>query len=144
MKIIIFTGGPERRLWPVSRAVSPNQLESIVDSKSTIQLTVNRVLETYGAENIFVSTNERYMGALNEQLPMLPKANFILEPARRDLAAAVGLANMHMLHCFGPVEPIAIIWGDNYVTEEPTMTHAYNFALISTFLFLIVKWLQLR
>lgn len=40
---------------------------------------------------------------------------------------------------------LIIVFGTNllhYVTEEPTMTHAYNFALISVFLFLIIKWLQ--
>ncbi len=40
---------------------------------------------------------------------------------------------------------LIIVFGTNlfhYVTEEPTMTHAYNFALISVFLFLVTKWLQ--
>ncbi|RLD40007.1 MAG: hypothetical protein DRI83_00045 [Bacteroidetes bacterium] len=40
---------------------------------------------------------------------------------------------------------LLIVFGTNlfhYLTEEPTMTHAYNFALISVFIFLITKWLQ--
>ncbi len=40
---------------------------------------------------------------------------------------------------------LIIIFGTNlyhYVTEEPTMSHAYNFSLISIFVFLTVKWLE--
>lgn len=120
MKIIIFAGGAGKRLWPISRARSPKQFEPIIDSKSTVRLAVDRVLGTYGAHNIFVSTNVQYMDILSEQLPELPKANFICEPARQDLAAAVGLASIHTLHNFGSTEPMAIIWGDNFVTEETT------------------------
>jgi len=40
---------------------------------------------------------------------------------------------------------LLIIFGTNllhYVTDEPTMSHAYSFALISVFLFMITKWMQ--
>lgn len=118
MKIIIFAGGTGRRLWPISRQASPKQFESIVGDKSTVQMTVSRVLDTYGAENIFVSSNERYLSLLKEQLPELSSDQFIGEPTRRDLAAAVGLSVGHMNKRFGPDEPVAIIWGDNYMTNE--------------------------
>ena len=38
-----------------------------------------------------------------------------------------------------------ILFGTNllhYVTEEPTMTHAFNFSMISVFLYLIIKWFR--
>ncbi len=120
MKIVIFAGGTGRRLWPISRTESPKQFEPIIDSRSTVQLAVERVVDTYGAHNTFVSTNKRYLSILGQQLPSLPQANFICEPTRQDLAAAVGLASMHMLHRYGPTEPMAIIWGDNFVTEQST------------------------
>lgn len=119
MKIVVFAGGSGRRLWPLSLKKSPKQFEPIIGEKSTLQLGVERVLG-YGAENIFISTNERYVPILEEQLPMLPKENFIGEPTRRDLAAAVGLAISHLAHYGDRDEPIAILWGDNYMDEIPT------------------------
>lgn len=124
MKIVIFAGGSGRRLWPISRQKSPKQFEPIIGSKSTLRLAVDRVLDTYGAENIFISTNDQYRPLVWEQLPELPRDNVIGEPTRRDLAAAVGLAMLHISHAQTETEqnePVAILWGDNY------MNHVENF-----------------
>jgi mannose-1-phosphate guanylyltransferase len=123
MKIVIFAGGSGRRLWPISRQKSPKQFEPILGAQSTLQLAVNRVLDTYGAENIFISTNEKYVAMVQAQLPELPPTNIIGEPARRDLAAAVGLAIAHLSHATPDdrlrEEPVAILWGDNYMDNVP-------------------------
>lgn len=121
MKLVIFAGGSGRRLWPISRQKSPKQFEPIIGNKSTLQLAVDRVLDTYGGENIFISTNERYVNLVRAQLPTLPSENIIGEPARRDLAAAVGLAMMHLAHkTQSDHEAVAILWGDNYMDQVPT------------------------
>lgn len=121
MKIVIFAGGSGRRLWPISRQKSPKQFEPIIGSSSTLQLAVERVEGTYGIENIYVSTNEKYFDIVQKQLPTLPTSNLIGEPARRDLAAAVGLAMIHLVHATGnnAEEPVAILWGDNYMDQVP-------------------------
>ena len=118
MKLVIFAGGSGRRLWPLSLKSSPKQFEPIIGDKSTLQLAVDRVLPKYDADDIFISTNELYVPILEKQLPMLPKRNFIGEPTRRDLAAAVGLAISHLAQVAEPDEPIGILWGDNYMEEE--------------------------
>ena len=119
MKLVIFAGGSGRRLWPLSLQSSPKQFEPIIGEKSTLQLAVDRVLDQYGAENIFISTNEKYLPILAKQLPELPVENLIGEPTRRDLAAAVGLAMCHIAKSASPDEPIGILWGDNYMDEVP-------------------------
>lgn len=117
MKIVIFAGGFGRRLWPISLSSSPKQFEPIIGERSTIQLAVDRVLGQYGAENIYISTNERYADIIRQQLPEIPEENVIGEPTRRDLAAAVGLAMTHMGLNSSPDEPVAILWGDNYMKD---------------------------
>jgi mannose-1-phosphate guanylyltransferase len=128
MRIVIFAGGSGRRLWPISRVRSPKQFEPIIDEKSTLQLAIDRVLETYGADNIYVSTNERYQALVRAQLPELPPEHIIGEPTRRDLAAAVGLAMAHISKT-SPMaihEPVAILWGDSY------LIHLQNFLSLLT------------
>lgn len=121
MKIIIFAGGTGRRLWPISRKHSPKQFEPLLGDRSTLQMAVDRVRDSYGAENVYVSTNERYQETVREQLPELPPENIIGEPVRRDLAAAVGLTLAH-LAAAGAMddEPVTILWGDNYMTDTGT------------------------
>ncbi len=128
MKIVIFAGGSGRRLWPISRVASPKQFEPIIGDRSTLELAVDRVLDRYGAENIFVSSNERYLSLIRQQLPMLPPENLIGEPARRDLAAAVGLAILHVQRRATPGDPLAILWGDNYMTDVATFLHVLETA----------------
>ena len=118
MRIVIFAGGAGRRLWPISRVSSPKQFEPIVGDESTLQLAVERVAPLYGLENLFVATNERYVPIVNKQLPTVPAANILAEPARRDLGPAVGLAMAHLAH-LGADEPVAILWSDNYIENVP-------------------------
>lgn len=117
MKIVLFAGGSGRRLWPISRQQLPKQFEPIVGDKSTVQLAYDRLRGAFGPEDVLISTNARYLDILRRQLPDLPADSFIGEPERRDLAAAVGLAMMHVRHRFGPEEPVAIVWADNYMDD---------------------------
>jgi len=119
MRIAIFAGGTGRRLWPISRQSSPKQFEPIVGELSTLQLAMERVAPQYGYDNIYVSTNERYGEIIGRQLPELPSANIIFEPARRDLGPAVGLAMAH-LATGGTDKPVAILWSDNYIENNAT------------------------
>jgi len=120
MRVVIFAGGSGRRLWPLSRVKSPKQFEPIVGDRSTLQMAVDRVLESYGPEYIYVSTNAAYAPIVRRQLPALSSDQVIGEPVRRDLAAAVGLALMH-LTARDPAavdEAVAIVWGDSIVSNQ--------------------------
>ncbi len=118
MRIVIFAGGAGRRLWPISRESSPKQFEPIVGDESTLQLAVARVAPVYGFDSVFVATNARYMPIIRQQLPDVPAANILVEPARRDLGPAVGLAMAHLAR-LGASEPVAILWSDNYIENVP-------------------------
>ena len=118
MRIVIFAGGAGRRLWPISRQISPKQFEPIVGEESTLQLAVERVAPRYGFDNIFVATNDRYVGIVRRQLPNLSADNIYAEPARRDLGPAVGLAMTHIAR-YDEDEPVAILWSDNYIENVP-------------------------
>lgn len=117
MKIVIFAGGVGTRLWPVSRKNTPKQFEKIIGDKSTLQLAVERVSPIFSPQDIFISSGKKYKDILSQQLPQIPKDNFILEPEMRDVGAAVGLVTA-ILAKISKDESFFIIWSDHLVKNE--------------------------
>lgn len=123
MKVIIFAGGHGLRMWPISRKNSPKQFEQMFNGKSTLQLMVERVESLVGIANIFISTNKNFKEIIEGQIPALPTENVIYEPAKRDLAPAVGLSMMK-LHEKGIDEPVAILWSDHLINDNDQFRNA--------------------
>jgi len=117
MKIVIFAGGTGTRLWPLSRKKSPKQFEKIVDDYSTLQLTVSRCLLRFSEKDIFISTNVKYKEIIEEQLPQIPKSNFIFEPEKKDVGPAIALV-CGIINKRFPKEPLAILWSDHLVKRN--------------------------
>ena len=95
MKItaVIMAGGRGERFWPRSRKDRPKQFLSLTDDgKTMIQHTVDRLLPMVNMEDIFIVTNQNYVGLCKEQLPDIPEENILAEPAARNTAPCVGLA----------------------------------------------------
>jgi len=88
--VVIMAGGIGSRFWPYSRAEKPKQfLDVLGTGRSLIQMTYDRFLNICPSENIFVITNKRYEGLVQEQLPELSKDQILLEPIGRNTSAAV-------------------------------------------------------
>mgnify|MGYP001575403175 CR=1 FL=1 len=122
MRIIIFAGGAGTRLWPISRKNSPKQFGALVGDKSTLQMTVDRV-RVFGLQNVFISTNEMYVDLIKAQLPDFPLNNILVEPAKRDLAAAVGLALLRLKN-MGISGTVAVLWADHLMKSESEFVNA--------------------
>ena len=122
MKILIFAGGAGTRLWPISRKSSPKQFEILKGDKSTIAMALDRIKD-FGLENVYVSTNDKYVDLVYSHLPELDKNNIMGEPARRDLAAAVGLALMR-LKKQGVSGTIAMLWADHFMKKPDNFVEA--------------------
>lgn len=117
MKAVIFAGGVGTRLWPLSRKKSPKQFEKIIDSKSTLQITVERLQPTFAPKDIFISTEESYVEMVSKQLKDIPKENIIGEPERKDVGPAVAYAMGYLEKKFSRNEPVFISWSDHLVKD---------------------------
>ena len=88
---LLLAGGTGQRLWPLSRKNSPKQFAPLIGEKSSFQLAVERLAARVPSARTYVGTNRAYEPILRAQAPALPAANFLLEPCRRDVAAAVNV-----------------------------------------------------
>ena len=87
--IVILAGGSGTRLWPRSRQKSPKHLLTLHGRQSLLQSTFERVNRL--TENVYVVTERSQVESIREQLPGLGTDRFIVEPARRGTASALGL-----------------------------------------------------
>jgi mannose-1-phosphate guanylyltransferase / mannose-6-phosphate isomerase len=90
---VIMCGGSGTRVWPESRESLPKQFIPLIGDRSTFQSVVNLVGDRTIFEPPVVITNFDYRFRVAEQLKEIgAEATILLEPERRDSAAAVGAA----------------------------------------------------
>ena len=116
MHIVIRAGGVGTRLWPVSRSHRPKQLHALTGTKTLLQESVDRVLDIVPKENIYVSCNRTTEAAIRKELESVLEHNYIVEPALRDTAAAVGLETV-LIARDNPDAIIASLGSDHVITD---------------------------
>jgi mannose-1-phosphate guanylyltransferase/mannose-6-phosphate isomerase len=90
---VIMCGGSGTRMWPESRESLPKQFIPLIGERSTFQSVVSLVGDPEVFEPAVVITNFDYRFRVAEQLSEIgAEATIVLEPERRDSAAAVGAA----------------------------------------------------
>ena len=90
---VIMCGGSGARMWPESRESLPKQFIPLIGKHSTFQSIVSVVGDPAVFDPAVVITNFDYRFRVAEQLREIgAEAVILLEPDRRDSAAAVGAA----------------------------------------------------
>lgn len=118
MKILIVCGGQGTKLWPYSRQSKPKQFQPIVGDKSSYELAVETLLGEFSAEDIFVSTKQKFIKYISEQSPDIPLKNYIIEPdIALDRGPGEGYAFMRLGMMF-PDEPVFYVQAD--MVREPS------------------------
>jgi mannose-1-phosphate guanylyltransferase/mannose-6-phosphate isomerase len=88
---VIMCGGSGTRMWPESRESLPKQFIPLIGQRSTFQSIVSVVSDPTVFDPAVVITNFDYRFRVAEQLREIgAEAVILLEPDRRDSAAAVG------------------------------------------------------
>ncbi|MBO4547051.1 MAG: mannose-1-phosphate guanylyltransferase [Treponema sp.] len=94
---LIMAGGRGERFWPKSRKNLPKQFLSLTnDSRTMIQLTVDRIKPLVDIKDVYIATNKNYLPLVKEQLPDIPSENIICEPIGRNTAPCIGLGAAHI------------------------------------------------
>ena len=121
---VIPAGGAGTRLWPLSRADRPKFLLPLIDDRSLLQLTVDRVAPFSTPDRIYTVSGTAHVAAIARQLPELPEGNLIVEPAMRGTGSAIALAAL----LIGRRDPHAIM-GSFAADHNIRKTDAFHRAL---------------
>ena len=129
MKIVIRAGGTGTRLWPWSRAHDPKQFLPMFKGRSCVQVACDRF--TGGGlvrvDDVYVSVGKAHEALARLQLPEVPPDHFIVEPAKMDTAAAIGLETI-VVAGDDPEVVIASLGSDHYVGKPKRFVQALRAA----------------
>ncbi|HUS17907.1 MAG TPA: mannose-1-phosphate guanylyltransferase, partial [Chloroflexia bacterium] len=127
MYAIVLAGGGGSRLWPLSRAATPKQLLALLSDRSLIQETVDRLRGAMPPEHIVIVTGAAHAEGVRAQLPEVPAANVLVEPAARGTAPAIGLGLLHierLAQAAGDPDPVIGSFHADHVITDPAEFHA--------------------
>ncbi len=120
---LIMAGGGGTRLWPLSRRAHPKQMLRLFGERTMFQLSVDRLRPLLPPERIFVVTASEQVEPLAEQVPVLPRENFIVEPQGRGTAPCIGLAALH-LQRRDPDAVMAVLAADHVILRRERFVKA--------------------
>lgn len=122
---IILSGGSGTRLWPMSRKAKPKQFLSVIDDKTMLQNTVDRLKGLCSIEASLVVCNEEHRFIVAEQLREIGSQHqgLILEPEGRDTAAAIALAALKAVE-INSENTILVLPSDHEIKNIPAFHQA--------------------
>jgi len=126
---VILSGGMGTRLWPASRRTRPKQLLNLVDDRSLIRATVDRINAVSPGTTPIIVTNADHADAIERDLhgsgpddPVL-----ILEPVGRNTAPAVAVAALEIIAARGDSLMI-VLPSDHTIANEAAFATAIGHA----------------
>lgn len=124
---LIMAGGKGTRFWPKSTEEKPKQFLKLIDEKTMIQLTYNRLLKIIPKERIFVVTGERYKNQVTKNLTDLPERNIIIEPEGRNTAPCILLACLYIKNLYKDAT-VAVVPSDHAIKNTDEFCNILNIA----------------
>ena len=116
MYVVILAGGGGTRLRPLSRDDRPKPFLPLIDDRTLIQHTVDRLHDLVAPADVYVVTDRRYANLVRSQLPGI--GGVIEEPAGRNTAAAIALAAL-LIERPGD-EVMVVLPADHTIADEGT------------------------
>lgn len=123
---VIPAGGSGTRLWPLSRSTRPKFLLPLLGQESLLQQTFERLRGLTDPERILVICGPAHAAAIARQLPELPAANIIIEPAPNGTGPALALGTALIAR----QDPGAIV-GSFHADHDVADTAAFHAAVLT-------------
>lgn len=116
MHVVIMAGGVGTRLWPISRRNRPKQFQPLLSNRTMLLDTYERVLPLTSPDKVWVVTGADFVEMSHRQLPQVPPANILGEPASRNSAPAAALAAARIARD-EPQATVLVTPADSYIGD---------------------------
>lgn len=114
---LIMAGGEGTRFVPLSTPEKPKQFLNLINDKSFIRQTFENILPLISSENIYVSTNDKFVGLVRDHLPEIPAENIVAEPLKKNTAPALAYSASIIQKRHGDVI-ICCLPSDHYIKNK--------------------------
>lgn len=123
---VILSGGSGLRLWPVSRAMYPKQLQALFSKRSMLQEALIRVSGDGFSDPVIICNNDHrfIIGEQVEELGIKPRS-ILLEPVGRNTAPAAAVAAL-VLAEQDPATPMLLMPSDHMISDPEAFFAACN------------------
>jgi mannose-1-phosphate guanylyltransferase len=120
MYFAILAGGTGKRFWPISRKKLPKQFIRIIDERTMLEHTIDRILPLAEKGKIYIITSIEHRNVIENLLDKKYadlSIKVIYEPFPRDTAPAVGLIN-EMIYREDKDALVVSLHSDHYIEKE--------------------------
>lgn len=125
---LVLAGGKGSRLYPLSRAGEPKQFLKLINDKSFLVNTVERITPIINKDNIYVVTNMEYKEKVKEELKDMNENNIFVEPANKETATCIGLSAVKLLKQDADAVMV-VLPSDHYIQGEKVYTDTLSQAI---------------
>lgn len=124
-----MAGGVGSRFWPMSIPSRPKQFLDVLGiGKTLIQLTFERLERIAPEDQIYVVTNERYVGLVKQQLPQLSADRILTEPMRKNTAPCITYAAAK-IYAINKEANLVVAPSDHLIVKEERFERIVNIAI---------------
>jgi mannose-1-phosphate guanylyltransferase len=114
---VIMSGGSGSRLWPLSRALHPKQFLTLLNEKTLLQETINRLDPVSCLDPLIICNNEhRFIVAEQLRANGAGASDIILEPMGKNTAPAITLAALSAID--KGEDPLLLVLAADHVIKD--------------------------
>lgn len=111
-----MAGGSGTRFWPLSRRMRPKQLIRLLDDRTLLRNTFERLLPICPPERQLIITAARLADAVRAELPELPAGHIVGEPVPRNTAPCMAVAG-RLARSLDPDAILALLPADHHIGQ---------------------------
>ena len=113
---VVMSGGRGKRFWPLSRKKRPKQLIRILNGKTLLELTLERLAPLFDASNTLIVTQQQQVPLTRQIAGGLGEVTILAEPVGRNTAPCIAFAASYVRAAHGD-GVLALVPADHFIGD---------------------------